>query len=147
MLRHRHRLLPLAGLVLAVLALGGCTDQALVDRVAELEAADERLRSSLTDLGAPDPADQARADAARAELESVAGRITDVEGAIDKLRADLDGQTLELDGRVTTTELQLDELDVELVQLRTDLNTLTDRVSLLEARLDAHEDDPFGHGG
>ena len=141
----RPHALPLLLLVLAVLA--GCTDQALVDRVAELEAADERLRDSLQDVGAPDPQAQADAEAAQAELEATAARISEVETSIEALQADLDAQVLELDGRTTTTELQLDEARASLTELRADLSTLTDRVNSLEAQFDAHRSDPSGHGG
>lgn len=132
--------------LLAVLLLG-CTDQALVDRVAQLEQADERLRTSLTELGAPDPDAQQDREAVRAELEAVASRITTVEADIEALAASLDAQGLELDGRLTTLELQLGEARAELVQLQGSVTTLTDRVSSLEAQFDAHRSDPSGHGG
>lgn len=133
--------------LLLVLLLAGCADQALIDRVAQLEQADEALRSSLTELGAPDPAAQEDRDAVRAELEAVAARITDVETSIEALTASVDAQGLEVDGRLTTLELQLEEARADLVQLRSDLTTLTDRVSSLETQFDAHRSDPFGHGG
>lgn len=133
-------------LVLLAIAASGCTDQGIVDRIARLEQADEELRDALTDLGAPDPdAEQSRA-AVLSELEEVAARITSVETDIEALRASVDEQSLQVDDRLTTTELQLDETTVQLQELRTDLTTLTDRVSSLEAQLDAHRSDPFGHG-
>lgn len=137
---------PVAVLLLGVL-LVGCTDQALVDRVAQLEQADERLRESLTELGAPDPTADEDQAAVRAELEAVAARITSVEADLEALRASLDAQGLELDGRLTTLELQVGEATAQLTELRADLTTLTDRVSSLEAQFDAHRTDPFGHGG
>lgn len=136
-----------AALLLVLLVVGGCTDQALVDRVARLEAADESLRSSLTDLGAPDPAEQQDREAVRAEVEAVAARITEVETTIEAMAADLDAQGLEADDRMTALELQLEEARADLVQLRSDLTTLTDRVSSLETQFDAHRSDPSGHGG
>lgn len=135
----------LSVLLLAVLLIG-CTDQALVDRVAQLEQADERLRSSLTELGAPDTSAQEDRAAVRAELEAVAARITAIEADIEAVTASLDAQGLELDGRITTLELQLGEATSDLVQLQAALTTLTDRVSSLEAQFDAHRTDPFGHG-
>lgn len=143
------RSVPARLLVLAAVPalLAGCTDQALVDRIAQLEQSDERLRASLTDLGAPDPeAEQSRA-AVRAELEAVAARITAVEADIEAMAATLDAQTLELDERLTTAELRLDEATARLVELENQLVTLTDRVSSLEAQFDAHRSDPSGHGG
>lgn len=132
--------------LLLVPGVVGCTDQALVDRVARLEQNDEDLRDALTDLGAPDPeAEQSRA-AVRAELEAAASRLTEVEASIEALRETIDAQGLDLDDRITTNQLQLEEARAELQQLRTDLTTLTDRVSSLEAQLDAHRSDPFGHG-
>lgn len=133
-------------LVLLAVAASGCTDQGIVDRIARLEQADEELRDSLTDLGAPDPdAEQSRA-AVLAELEEVAARITSVETDIEALRATMDEQGLELDDRLTTTELQLDEATVQLQELRTDLSTLTDRVSSLEAQFEAHQEEDHQSG-
>ena len=130
----------LSTLVLAVVVLAGCTDQALVDRVAQLERSDEQLRSSLTELGAPDTDAQEDRAAVRAELEAVAARITTVETDLEALTAALDTQVLELDGRITTLELQLDETRTELVQLQGALTALTDRVTSLDAQLTAHRD-------
>lgn len=140
-----------ATLVMGLVALAGCTNQGLVDRVAQLEQADERLRESLTDLGAPDPDAETRAEAVRAELEAVAARITAVETDIEALRAALDAQVLELDGRITTAELQLEELRASVTTVSSDLATLTSRVNSLEEQLDAHQQDhelgPSGQGG
>ena len=133
-------------LLVGMVGLGGCTDQAVVDRIARLEEADEELRDSLTDLGAPDPEAEQGREAVLAELEAVASRITTVETDIEALRATLEAQGLELDDRLTTNELQLEEARAQLQGLRTDLLTLTDRVSSLEAQLDAHRSDPSGHG-
>lgn len=141
---RRLLLVPLVLLLVGMLA--GCTDEALVDRIARLERANEELRDSLTDLGAPDPEAEESREAVLAELEAVASRITAVEADIEATRASLDAQGLELDDRLTTNELQLEEARAELQELRTDLTTLTDRVSSLEAQLDAHRSDPFGHG-
>ena len=132
--------------VLLLVVLAGCTDQALVDRVAQLERADEDLRSSLNELGAPDPDDEEDRAALLAEVEAVAARITAVEADVEALTASLDAQGLELDGRVTTLELQLEETRVELVQLQGALTALTDRVTSLDAQLDAHAD-LSGHDG
>lgn len=134
-------------LVALCLALGACTDQALVDRVAQLEQDDQRLRESLTALGAPDPDAEAAAEAARTELEEVAERVARVETGIEALRADLDAQVLDLDDQLTSADLAREELRSLVTELRADLRTLTDRVSSLEAQLDAHRSDPSGHGG
>lgn len=132
--------------LLLVPGVAGCTDEALVDRVARLEQNDEELRDSLTDLGAPDPeAEESRA-AVRAELEAVAALVTEVEAEVEAIRETVDVQGLELDDRITTSELQLEEARAGLQQLQTDLATLTDRVSSLEAQFDAHRTDPSGHG-
>ena len=134
--------------LLALLAAGavGCTDQALVDRVAQLERNNEELRESLTDLGAPDPEAEQSREALLAELEAVAARITAVETDVEAIRANIDAQSIELDDRLTTGELQLEEARAQLQELQSNLVTLTDRVSSLEAQLDAHRSDPFGHG-
>ena len=134
-------------LVTLVLALSACTDQGLVDRVAQLEQADQRLRESLTALGAPDPDAEAAAEATRAELDEVAERIARTETAIEAMQADLDAQVLDLDDRLTAADLAREELRTEVTQLSADLRTLTDRVSSLEAQLDAHRSDPSGHAG
>ncbi len=141
---HLPRLLTVP---LLVVLLVGCTDQALVDRVAQLEQADERLRSSLTELGAPDPAAQEDREALLAELEAVSGRITAVEAELEAVAASIDAQGLEVDDRITTLELQLGEATSDLVALEAALTTLTDRVSSLEAQFDAHRTDPSGHAG
>lgn len=133
--------------VLLTAALAGCTDQALVDRVAQLEQADERLRASLTELGASEPAAEDDGAAVLAELEAVAERITAVEADLEALAAAADAQGLELDGRLTTLELQVSETRSALTQLEGAVTTLTDRVTSLEAQFDAHRADPSGHGG
>lgn len=133
-------------LVLLVAGAVGCTDQALVDRVAQLERNDEQLRDALTDLGAPDPEAEESREAVLAELEAVAARITAVETDVEAVRANLDAQSIELDDRLTTDELQLEEARAQLQELQSNLVTLTDRVSSLEAQLDAHRSDASGHG-
>ena len=145
MTRRPHRSLLLALLALS-LGLAGCTDQAVIDRIARLEQTDEELRDSLTDLGAPDPEAQRSREAVLAELEAVAARITAVETDIEALRATTDAQSLEVDDRLTTTELQLEEARAQLQQLRTDLDTLVSRVNSLETQFDDHRSNPFGHG-
>lgn len=134
---HTTRLLPV--LLLAAL-VAGCTDQALVDRVAQLEQSDERLRASLTELGGPDDTANEDQTAVLAELEAVASRITALEADVEALRATDDAQGLEVDGRLTTLELQLAETRATLTQLEGAVAALTDRFTSLEAQFDAHRD-------
>jgi hypothetical protein len=131
----------------ALLLLAGCSDQALIDRVAQVESSQDRLRDSLQDLGAPDPDAVATREAAAAEVAVVADALVDVQAALDALQADIAAQGLEVDDRVTAIELRAEELRAQLVQLSSDQTALTDRISSLEAQFGAHRSDPFGHGG
>lgn len=139
--------LPRTAAVLAIAGVltTGCTDQALVDRVAELEAADERLRSSLSELGAPDPEAEEARRSTRAEVDAAVERLDTLEEQVTTIQESVDTQGLEADDRLTALELQLDELRATITTLRGDLTTLTDRVSSLEAQFDAHRTDPAGH--
>lgn len=134
-------------LPLLALPLAACTDDGLVDRVEQLEQADERLRESLVDVGAPDPEAEATRAAVQAEIEDLRTAVADVEAGLEEARAGAEAQSLEVDDRLTTVELQLDDARARLGELEGALTTLTDRVSSLEAQFDAHRGDPSGHGG
>ncbi len=125
--------------------LTGCADGALQDRVAELEASQNRLRTSLTELGAPDPDDLAARDAVQAEVVALSTVVTELQSALDALRAEIDTASLETDDRLTRIELEADGVAADVTGLQTTLDTLTSRIASLEAQLDSHRDDPIGH--
>lgn len=127
--------------------LAGCAaDGALQDRVAELEASQNRLRSSLTELGAPDPDDLAARDAVQAEVATLSGVVTELQSSLDALRGQIDDASLETDDRLTRIELEADGIAADLTGMQTTIDTLTSRIASLEAQLDSHRDDPVGHG-
>jgi outer membrane murein-binding lipoprotein Lpp len=141
----RSSALPLTAVLLTGLLLTGCADSALTDRVAEIEASQERLRTSLTEMGAPDPDVLAARDAAAAEVAVMSTTVTTLQTTLDALLLDLGASALEADGRLTTTELEADELRARVTELTTAINVLTSELASVEAQLDAHRDDAFGH--
>lgn len=134
-------------LLLLVGLLAGCSDQALVDRVAQLEAAQDRLRTSIDDLDADDPDATDALGGLGERVDTLGEQLTAVESTIAGLEERAAGDSVDVDGRLTGVELQLDDLRALLTQVEGDLTTLTDRVASLEAQLDSHREDPFGHGG
>lgn len=129
------------------LTLGACSDQALIDRVAQLEASQDRLRASLTELGAPDPDAIAVTEQLTTDVAELSAQAAAIKDALTVLAAAVDEQVLELDGRLTTAELGAADVAATVQQLRSDLTVLTDRVASLVAQLEAHRGDPFGHNG
>ena len=139
---------------LAAAALAGCTDPALVDRVAAMERSQDQLRASLVEMGAPDPAAVAAREALAAEVAAVgadvtalADELTVLATTVDELRAQLESGQLEDDERLTALELQLAELGTSLTTVRDGLDALTDETGSLEVQLDSHVDDPGAHAG
>ena len=134
-------------LAVPVVVAAGCTDQALVDRVAALEASQERLRASLDEVDAPDPDEAAAREQLTTRIESITTTIGELEGSVAGLRTDVDEGSLVADDRLTAVELQLEQLSADLSELTTTLQALTDRTSSLEVQLDAHRDQPAAHAG
>ena len=159
--RRHARARRTTAVLLAGLVLAACSDDALVSRVASLESSQDRLRETVTELQGGDAPDDGigRVDALAVEVEGLLQRVDGLAEQVsageealagaEETLASIEGQQLDADDRLTALELRQDELAgalEDLQALRGQLANLTDRVSSLEVQLEAHRDDPVGHG-